>query len=221
VTPTAQETVDFAIDFSAEVRQKWDDLSLVTQRGQREAAEVIHGVFFYYLLPCFDTVRVAQQLAESAARYGGQPLPGADRLPAVLTDLESLRREALADWQYPLPDPSAGTGLPPVWMDEHDDIYAGRSRVRLDTIIEEYESGASPEDIAGGYDTLSLADVQDVISYYLRHQKVVDAYLRRREAEAEKLRQEVEDAQPLKAELKAQIKERWSRRKTPDASLAE
>src|SRR5207302_11409865 len=106
-------------------------------------------------------------------------------------------------------------------MDEQSNIYAGRSHVLLDTIVDEFKAGTLPEEIARGYDTLPLADVYEVISYYLRYRDAVDAYLKRREAEAEELRQQIEAAQPSKRELKAQIKERWSRKKATNASSAE
>ena len=42
------------------------------------------------------------------------------------------------------------------------------------------------------YDTLALADVYDVIAYYLRHRDEVRAYLKRRKEEAEVLKAKIE-----------------------------
>ena len=106
-------------------------------------------------------------------------------------------------------------------MDEHADIYAGRSNVLLNTIIDEFKAGATPEDIASGYDTLTLAEIQEVDSHYLRYRDSVDAYLSRREAEAEELRKKIEAAQPSKAALKRRIKERWLTRSNGNASPPE
>ncbi len=219
--PFAQDTVDVAVDLPAKIRKIWNGLCSSAERGEVEAARAATGAFLHNLEQCFGIVRDAQLLADQAFILTGRPLPRADQLPAVSADLEGLRREALAGWQYPLPGPLAVTSLAPVWMDEHSDIYAGRSHVLLDTIVEEFKAGASPEAIARGYDTLELADVYEVISYYVRYRDAVDAYLGRREIEAEHLRHKIEASQPSKAELKAQIKERWSRRKAPNASSGE
>jgi hypothetical protein len=219
--PVAQEAVDSAIDLPVKIRTIWDALRRSAQQGQVEAARAVQGAFLHYLEQFRRIVRQAQLQAEHAAMLGGKPLPRADQLAAVFSDLEDLHREAIIGWQYPLPDPLTVAGLAPLWMDEHSDIYAGRSHVLVDTIIAEYKAGTSPDDIARGYDTVQLADVYGVISYYLRYQEAVEAYLRRREMEAEELRQKTEAAQPSKADLKAQIKERWSRRKAANASPTE
>ncbi len=216
-----QEFVNAALDLPAKIRSKWDGLRHAIEQGQVEAARAVHGAFLHSLQQCFGIVQDAQLLAERAAVLGGKPLPRAEQLTAVLLDLERLRREALAGWQYPLPGQLGSMSVAPVYMDEHADIYAGRSRVRLDTIINEFKAGASPEDIARGYDTLQLAEIQEVIAYYLRYRDVVDEYLTRRKREAEELRQKIEASQPSNAELKAQIKDRWARRKATNASPAE
>ncbi len=52
--------------------------------------------------------------------------------------------------------------------------------------------GATPEEIVQQYDTLSLADVYAVISYYLEHQPDIDAYLAARRTQREQLHQEIE-----------------------------
>jgi hypothetical protein len=41
--------------------------------------------------------------------------------------------------------------------------------------------GSPPEDIVDQFPTLDLADVYDVIAYYLRHRQDLDAYLADRE----------------------------------------
>jgi hypothetical protein len=41
-----------------------------------------------------------------------------------------------------------------------------------------------------------LADVHDVIAYYLRHRDAVRAYLRRREADSKALRAKIETERP-------------------------
>ena len=66
----------------------------------------------------------------------------------------------------------------------------------------------TPEDIARGLDTLTLADVHGALAYYYRHQAELDPYLNQREQEAEQLREQIESANamrlaPLKARLDA------------------
>jgi hypothetical protein len=49
--------------------------------------------------------------------------------------------------------------------------------VTLDCLVELFDQGASPEEIAAEYDSVALADVYAVLTYYLRHQDDVKAYL--------------------------------------------
>jgi uncharacterized protein (DUF433 family) len=77
---------------------------------------------------------------------------------------------------------------PPLRLDESGTLRVGKTRVTLDTVIHVYEDGASPEEIVQEFDTLSLADVYGVISYYLRHREEVQAYLEQRQQEAEEMR---------------------------------
>ena len=88
------------------------------------------------------------------------------------------------------------TETPPLRVDEGGAVRVGNSRVSLDLIVEQYENGMTPEDMVRAYDTLVLADVHAVVSYYLRHGDEVRAYLKRRTEEAESLRAKVESARP-------------------------
>ena len=65
----------------------------------------------------------------------------------------------------------------PLRRDEHGTIRVGESRVTLDSVIGLFNQGSSAEQIAHSFDTLDLADIYAVISYYLRHHEEVDAYL--------------------------------------------
>jgi len=85
---------------------------------------------------------------------------------------------------------------PPLRVDERGAVRVGKSRVSLDVVVEQYESGMTPEALVRAYDTLVLADVHAVIAYYLRHREEVRAYLKRREEEAKTLRAEIEAERP-------------------------
>ncbi len=84
----------------------------------------------------------------------------------------------------------------PLRVDEGGAIRVGKTRISLDLIVEQYENGMTPEDRIRMYDTLVLADVYAVITYYLRHPDEVRAYLKRRAEEAEALRAKIERERP-------------------------
>lgn len=88
---------------------------------------------------------------------------------------------------------SSNTG--PLRTDRYGVIRVGNTRVPLDTVIQAFQAGESPEQIVDGFPTLDLADVYATISYYLRHRQEVDLYLEEREQQAEAIRAEVEARQ--------------------------
>lgn len=75
-------------------------------------------------------------------------------------------------------------------------IRVGQSRISLDLVVDQFEDGATPEEMVRAYDTLRLADVYAAIAYYLRHRDKVASYLERRRAEAEALQQRIEAERP-------------------------
>jgi uncharacterized protein (DUF433 family) len=95
--------------------------------------------------------------------------------------------------------------LVPLRRDEYGVIRVGDSQVLLDVVIREYQTGTSPEEIAQAYSTLDLADIHEVIAYYLRHRGAVDQYLQARRDEADQLRQEIEAKRLGGGELKAKL----------------
>jgi len=58
-----------------------------------------------------------------------------------------------------------------------DDIRVRGTRIGIETILDDYLEGASPEEIAVRYRSLSLEQVYATITYYLRNQVQVGAYL--------------------------------------------
>ncbi len=80
----------------------------------------------------------------------------------------------------------------PLAMDSAGVIRVGNTRVTLDTIIAGFKEGATAEEIAQQYPSVSLADVYYVIGYYLRRQSELEDYLKRRHSQAEQTRQQNE-----------------------------
>ena len=84
----------------------------------------------------------------------------------------------------------------PLSTDADGVIRVAGTRVTLDTVIDTFMTGASPEEIAQDFPVLRLDDVYAVLTYYLRHRAEVDAYLRERRTRAEALRREMETHSP-------------------------
>jgi uncharacterized protein (DUF433 family) len=82
----------------------------------------------------------------------------------------------------------------PLQTDEHGAIRVSGTRVTLETLINYYRQGQSPEELHEGFPTVPLADVLAVIAYYLRNRDEVDSYVDQRNDLAEQIRQQVEAA---------------------------
>lgn len=80
----------------------------------------------------------------------------------------------------------------PLTTTENGVIRVVGTRIGLDIIVDEYNSGMSPEEIVYNYPSLSLANVYAVITYYLENKGDVDNYISRLNREAEYKRQSVE-----------------------------
>lgn len=91
----------------------------------------------------------------------------------------------------------AATAEPiPLATDPDGVIRVARTRVTLETVIDVYNTGATPEEIAQDFPVLQLDDVYAVITYYLRHREEVEAYLGQRRALADGVRLEIESRFP-------------------------
>lgn len=84
----------------------------------------------------------------------------------------------------------------PLSTDTNGVIRVAGTRVTLDTVVDTFLTGASPEEIAQDFPVLHLDDVYAVITYYLRHRAEVDTYLRGRRVRAEAIRREIEAHSP-------------------------
>ena len=86
----------------------------------------------------------------------------------------------------------------PLSVDEVGRIRVAGARIFIQNIVARFNQGMPAEEIARGYDTLTLADVYATLAYYLRHKAEVDEYVRQLAAEAEAIRAEFEAKFPPK-----------------------
>ena len=84
----------------------------------------------------------------------------------------------------------------PLAVDSDGVIRVGGTRITLETVVDAFNTGATPEEIAQDFPSLRLDDAYAVITYYLRHRDEVEEYMGRRRAEARSIRVEVEEARP-------------------------
>lgn len=105
----------------------------------------------------------------------------------------------------------------PLMRDESGTWRVGGTRIPLERVIEAYRDGATPESIVRSFDSLRLADVYAVLSYYLNHTWEVDEYLGAREKGAEDIRHRIEAAQAARSGLRDELLARRARREAGGA----
>ena len=66
-----------------------------------------------------------------------------------------------------------------------EDIRIRGTRVGIETVLDDYLEGASPEEIAVRYPTLTLEQVYATITYYLHNKNEVEEYLAKWRAHSE------------------------------------
>lgn len=81
------------------------------------------------------------------------------------------------------------------------------SRVTLDSIVGQFKSGATTEQIQEDFPSLALSDLYAVIAYYLQNPHAVDDYLRGQAQAAEVVRREAESSVATK-DLRARLRQR-------------
>lgn len=79
---------------------------------------------------------------------------------------------------------------PPFAADVNGVVKISGSRVTLDTVVRAFLRGATAEEIAQQYPSISLADVYATISYYLQHRTEVERYLEKRRKNAKVVREQ-------------------------------
>ena len=160
---------------------------------------------------------------------GGQPFNG--RKTEIFQENERILKEpraaevqarlALPDWPFRLsPLRSAPTLTDMVTLEVTHTVPLGRdpdgvirvtgSRVTLDSIVDEFERGATPEQIQEDFPSLTLREIYGVVAYYLDHREVTDEYCRQQEQAAAQTRRRLKQQPGLKA-LRARIADRRTR----------
>ena len=81
-------------------------------------------------------------------------------------------------------------------------LYLAGTRVSLDSIVQCFNEGMSPETILGEFDTLTLAQVYGAIAHYLDNQPAVDVYRVRQKQRSEQMRRA---AEPLPTDLRRRL----------------
>jgi uncharacterized protein (DUF433 family) len=109
----------------------------------------------------------------------------------------------------------------PLRVEPDGGIRVGDTRVHLEILIAEHKKGSSPEEIARGFDTLRLADIYAVITYYLGHTDAVEAYIAERERKAEQWRQKLEAEGMSRPGLFQELLARRARMESGSASPAD
>src|SRR5438094_303480 len=79
------------------------------------------------------------------------------------------------------------------------------TRISLEQVIEYFQDGDTPEDIVSALDSLRLADVYAIISYYLTHQAEVNEYVRAQNEEGDRIQKMIEAEQPWRAGLRERL----------------
>lgn len=109
----------------------------------------------------------------------------------------------------------------PLRLDQHGGLRVGQTRVLLDVVLHEFDSGATPEEIVDWYEGLELSDVYSVLGYCLRNRPAINDYLRRREDEADTLRRTIEASQPPRPNRRAMLLARQKAKRNGDGFARE
>lgn len=99
----------------------------------------------------------------------------------------------------------------PLTLTEDGTIRITGTRVSLDSVVHEYDQGATPEEIAVSFPSLRIEDTYAAITYYLNHREQVKEYLRQQEVDGEAVRRRIEstpDYQQKMQDLRARILKR-------------
>ena len=93
----------------------------------------------------------------------------------------------------------------PLVRDRAGRLMVPGTRISLDVLVAAFKRGKTPESIHDSYETVSLADVYAIFTYYLRHRAEVEAYLAEQEREGAEIQERFEAEYPLTDGLRARL----------------
>lgn len=91
------------------------------------------------------------------------------------------------------------------------------TRITLDSVIQSFRDGATPEEMCQDFPSLPLAQVYSLLAFYLNQQDEVDAYLSAQAQANRIIRQEV---QTTDAAFLTDLRHRLTARRTSSTSRA-
>ncbi len=96
-------------------------------------------------------------------------------------------------------------------------LYIGKSRVTLETIVLKWRAGDRPEQLHEGFPSVPLAAIYGAIAYYLAHQEQLDRLFSENEKQYQADRAAAEAANP---EFYARMRERLAKARALHAGEA-
>ena len=91
------------------------------------------------------------------------------------------------------------------------------TRIDLDSVIQAFRDGATPEEMCQDFPSLPLAQVYSLLAFYLNQQDAVDAYLTEQAQASKIIRQ---DLQTTHAAFLTDLRHRLTARRTSSTSHA-
>ncbi|MGL5811483.1 MAG: DUF433 domain-containing protein [Nocardioides sp.] len=95
-------------------------------------------------------------------------------------------------------------GPVPLVRDQAGRLMVPGTRISLGVLVAAFKRGESPEAVHDNYESVPLADVYAIFSYYLRHRAEVEEYLAEQEREGAEAQARIEAEYPsegLRAKL--------------------
>src|SRR5260370_20991053 len=106
--------------------------------------------------------------------------------------------------------------MPKEYIEQRDgNYYVAGTRISLDSIVQAFRRGESPETICQNFELLRLEEVYGAIAYYLANQADIDSYLSSRN---EKWAEGRRSAEPLPASLRERLMRAREEMHTPRTS---
>jgi uncharacterized protein (DUF433 family) len=96
-------------------------------------------------------------------------------------------------------------------------IRIAGTRVTIESIVQGFLDGATPEEICQDFPSLALSQVYDVLAFYLTHQREVETYLREQAQVTAEIRMSLETAHSV---FVANLRQRLATRRSTAAPHA-